>query len=508
VDGSHFDHLTRAFRTLQTRRAVTQVLAGILAGEAAQAVPVSAKRKKHKKPCKAPKQKCGGKCLSVLTDDRNCGACGNRCGDGQSCRNGECKGTPNPQECLPGACCEDNQACGTDGRCRGGVCQPKPTCHANGETFPATDTTPCCSENTASNAGTTGVEITCLPGELGNPCLADGDCRSGSCIGYQCVGCSAGEGVCNGRCVSLSSQSNCGACGNACARGSYCQGGSCALRYVLDLQWPVGACDDVYSTSDGAVFIAFSGQHCVREYSGTGQVRRTYGVCGTPGTDNSHLKNPRAVAADAFYVYVADYDNDRIQIFSRTMNSSAIGRIGNGSGNGDNQFRGPNDIAFDADGNIYVADYVNDRVQKFSDAGAHLLTFGGSGTGNGQIQGATGVAVDRHGNVYVSDRIGIRVQKFDSAGHFLDKYGTLGHAPGEINLPLDVEVASNDDVFIGDYFNGRIQQFTRNWNLVRIFEGTPLTGPRSIHVDENDNVYIADVNYGVVRYRLMASSPS
>ena len=509
MDRSMIDRVARAMSVRKSRRVATSFLGAAAAWSLTRTEPGWAThKKKHRKPCKAPKKKCGGKCLSLQSDNHNCGACDNRCAADQTCKNGACKGTANPQECQPGACCEDNQACNGDGRCRDGACRPRPTCHSNGETFPASDGTPCCSENSASNAGTTGIEITCLPGELGNACQTDGDCRSGSCIGYQCVGCSAGEAVCSGHCVSLASQSNCGTCGNTCSRGAYCQGGSCELRYEMDLQWPVGACDDVYTTSDGAVYIAFGAQHCVREYTAAGQVQRTYGVCGTPGSDNLHLDTPNGVAADAFYVYVADYLNDRIQIFSRTGSASAIGRINNGSGNGTNQLDGPTDIAFDASGNFYIADYVNDRVQKFSSGGTHLLTFGGSGTGDGQIQGATGVAVDRHGNVYISDRIGIRVQKFDSDGHYLDKYGTLGHAPGEINLPLDVEVASNGDVFIADYFNGRIQQFTRNWDLVRIFEGAPLTSPPAIHVDAIDNLYIADVNYGVVRYRLAASAPS
>lgn len=510
MDSSQFDRLARALGALRTRRTAVQALSGALALPLVGPGQAEAKRKKHKrkKRCKSPKRTCGGKCRAVRTDANNCGACGNRCPDGQTCQDGGCQGPTQPQECQPGACCEDNQTCNGDGRCRDGVCQPKPTCHPNGETFPATDGTPCCSENFATNAGTTGVEVTCLPGELGNRCLGDGDCRSGHCIGYQCVGCSANEAVCGGRCVRIDSQSNCGVCGNACTRGAFCQGGTCELRYVMDLQWAVGTCDDVYTTSDGAVFIAFSQQHCVHEYSAMGQVQRTYGVCGTPGTDTLHLRAPKGVAADANYVYVADYENDRIQVFSRTGGASAVGSINYGSGDGRGQLARPSDIALDAGGNIYVADYANDRIQKYDSAGRFQLTIGGPGTGNGQIQGATGVAVDRHGNVYVSDRIGIRVQKFDSAGHYLDKYGTLGSAPGEIGLPLDVEVASNGDVFIGDYFNGRIQQFTPNWKLVRIFEGAPLTRPPAMHVDADGNLYIADISYGVVRYRLAADSPS
>lgn len=214
MEDSAFDQVSRAVAAPRTRRAATAWLGALLAGPLLGPDPGSAKRRKRKprgKPCKTPQQKCGGKCRAVLTDTANCGACGNRCPVNQACKQGECTATTNPQACAPGDCCEDNQVCHGDGRCRAGVCQPKPACRANGVTFPAGQEPACCSENTASNAGTTGVEVTCLPGAIGNPCQTAGDCRSGVCVGYQCAGvCSVDNPCAGGTCCTGSG--TCGAC--------------------------------------------------------------------------------------------------------------------------------------------------------------------------------------------------------------------------------------------------------------------------------------------------------
>jgi hypothetical protein len=138
--------------------------------------------------------------VAIQSDDRNCGSCGNRCAEGESCHDGQSQSS-NPQGCPPGSCCEDNQLCNGDGRCRGGQCQPRPTCRSNGESFPQGDGQ-CCSENVNCQVEATHVVCTCLPAELGNACLVDGDCRSGRCVGYQCVGCPMGLIECEGQCVS------------------------------------------------------------------------------------------------------------------------------------------------------------------------------------------------------------------------------------------------------------------------------------------------------------------
>jgi|SRR5215213_753455 len=71
---------------------------------------------------------------------------------------------------------------------------------------------------------------------IGNTC-----CQNAQVCGSSC-GCQQGDGCCNNVCTDLSTTTNCGACGNACATGESCVNGSCTT--VCEPGWEVcgGVC--------------------------------------------------------------------------------------------------------------------------------------------------------------------------------------------------------------------------------------------------------------------------
>jgi tripartite motif-containing protein 71 len=108
-------------------------------------------------------------------------------------------------------------------------------------------------------------------------------------------------------------------------------------------------------------------------------------------------------------VYVADSDNNRVQVF--TSSGSYLTQWGSlGSSNG--QFSHPVTVGTDVDGNVYVIDYSNHRIQIFTSSGSYLTQWGSFGDGNGQFHGPAGVAIDAAGNIYVADLLNHRIQKF------------------------------------------------------------------------------------------------
>jgi tripartite motif-containing protein 71 len=68
-------------------------------------------------------------------------------------------------------------------------------------------------------------------------------------------------------------------------------------------------------------------------------------------------------------------------------------------------------LAVDSSGNIYVADFNNDRIQKFDSNGILQNTLGTRGSGDGQFGAPEGIAIDSSGNAYVTDEHN-RVQVF------------------------------------------------------------------------------------------------
>lgn len=88
------------------------------------------------------------------------------------------------------------------------------------------------------------------------------------------------------------------------------------------------------------------------------------------------------------------------------------------SGTGTGQFAGTGGLAVDARGNVYVADRDNNRVQVFSASGSFLRKWGSIGNGNGQFTGADDIAVSPDGSIWVADDGGARFQQFSTGGTF------------------------------------------------------------------------------------------
>lgn len=116
MDDERFDALIQRFGVASTRRSALWGAVGA-AAVSSLALPgpekaQAGKRKKKKKKCRgADKKTCGGKCVSLRSDPKNCGACGNVCAVGK-CFNGVCNCTggvdcPQPP-CLCSSRNEDN----------------------------------------------------------------------------------------------------------------------------------------------------------------------------------------------------------------------------------------------------------------------------------------------------------------------------------------------------------------------------------------------------------------
>jgi tripartite motif-containing protein 71 len=230
------------------------------------------------------------------------------------------------------------------------------------------------------------------------------------------------------------------------------------------LMYPSGLAVD----AAGNVVVADTGNDRIQLYpAGSTTPSWTVGVRGAPiggGTDS--FENPRDVAVDANFVYVADTDNLIVQVlkksdgsYVRTMPFSfstpigvSVGSDGQGherilvseGGSGkvevfdtaDHRLfsvsatastEGTRDAATDSNGNIYTADYRGGTVDKYSPTGTLLLRWGGAGAQSCQkVPKPYGIDVDDANHVYVASSDTETVQKFDTSGNCVN-VGTTGH---------------------------------------------------------------------------------
>ncbi len=223
---------------------------------------------------------------------------------------------------------------------------------------------------------------------------------------------------------------------------------------------------------DDRVYCVDEGSHCIYVFTLVGELIMTLGSPGTAaetGYDGRTMESIRggppfnrptnlAVAPNGD-LYVTDgYGNCKVHHFSSTGNLvQSWGAPGSGPG----EFYLPHGIRVAADGRVFVADRENDRLQIFSSDGQFLEQWT-------DVQRPTNIAIDAAGNVYVAElwwRVGDqtrghgtileerpgRVSIFDATGKLLARWGGPDRcAPGNFVAPHDIAVDSHGDVYVGE----------------------------------------------------------
>ena len=218
-------------------------------------------------------------------------------------------------------------------------------------------------------------------------------------------------------------------------------------------QWPHGVAVD----GEWNILVADSNNHRIQKFTPEGQFLTAVGAKGK-GPLQFYCPADIVLNAANKKVYVTDCLNHCVQVLNSDLTfSSSFGEPGSGKG----QFHYPRGIACDSTGKVYVADFGNDRVQVFKAEleGKFLKMFGRQGVGRGELSGPIGVAIDSNDMVYVSEGGNSRVSVFISDGVFVTSFGSHGEGPGQFRSPYGVAVDNSGVVYVCDRYNNRVQIF-------------------------------------------------
>ena len=196
-------------------------------------------------------------------------------------------------------------------------------------------------------------------------------------------------------------------------------------------------------TTTGPVFTyqmadTTAAQYIITTYAGTGTSGYVDGV-----SDVAEFKAPEGVAMDKNgNIIVADRDNNVIRKITpqgvvSTIAGTGMAGYADGPGNVA-MFKSPFKVAIDNDNNIIVADRDNYKIRKVAPDGV-VSTIAGSTAGFADGSGGSArfgqpldVAVDAAGNIYVADNTNHRIRKVTPSGTVstLAGSGTAGYADG------------------------------------------------------------------------------
>jgi hypothetical protein len=144
---------------------------------------------------------------------------------------------------------------------------------------------------------------------------------------------------------------------------------------------------------------------------------------GTNGSSSNMLYHPFGIFVDInFDLYVADYGNNRIQLF-RSGQLNGITIAGGGLSSTTVTLNLPSGIVLDADKYLFIVDRNNHRIVGSGPNGFQCLV-GCSGRGNAsnQLLDPVALSFDIYGNMFVTDSSNNRIQKFLLSTNSCGKY--------------------------------------------------------------------------------------
>jgi DNA-binding beta-propeller fold protein YncE len=211
------------------------------------------------------------------------------------------------------------------------------------------------------------------------------------------------------------------------------------------------------------------------------------------GSGDGQLK-PNGMVVSDDSVFVVEFENHRVSVFSR-RSGDFVRKFG-GEGAGDGQLRHPCGLAVSGE-HVFVADTANNRISVHTKQGVFVRTIGnGKGSDAGQLNEPMGVAVSGE-QLFVVDTRNHRLSVFTVGGGFISSFGTPGVDLGQLRNPIGVAVTDNM-VFVADQANHRISVFRHDGGFVRVFgsEGAgngQFRNPTGMCV-AGDRLFVTDLN--------------
>jgi tripartite motif-containing protein 71 len=188
------------------------------------------------------------------------------------------------------------------------------------------------------------------------------------------------------------------------------------------------SCYGLFVDTNENVYCSISSHHQIIKGTWDGPYMKVGIVAGT-GTNGSamhELDRPHGIFVDGnFGLYVADCENDRVQLF-KMGDSSGITVAGRESSSRTITLSCPTGILSDAYAYLFIVDSNNHRIVQSGPNGFHcVIGCYGSGYQSPQLFTPFSLSFDSFGNMFVMDSGNNRIQKFqyskNSCGKFEQK---------------------------------------------------------------------------------------
>lgn len=225
------------------------------------------------------------------------------------------------------------------------------------------------------------------------------------------------------------------------------------------------------------------------------------------------------------------------QIITTVAGTGTVGYTGDGGQAINAKLNTPNQLAFDAAGNLFIAEDYNNIVRKVSTTGV-ISTVAGTGISgfsgdgglaiNATLNRVNGIAVDAAGNLFICDADNFRIRKVNTAGIIstIAGIGVDGHTgdgglatTAEIGYASNIQVDAIGNVYIAAQANSFSVRKINTSGIISTIAGTGVNGNSgdggqanlaqlnavsAICFDGNGNLYLS--SFGGFRIKKVSTS--
>ena len=159
---------------------------------------------------------------------------------------------------------------------------------------------------------------------------------------------------------------------------------------------------------------------------------------------------------------------------------------GNSPSTGAGQFNSPRSLSVHRKtGHVYVVDRDNNRVQVFTRSLLFLLMFSDG------MNMPRGICIGRD-SVFVSQYDGHCFNAYNLEGKLLGSVGVKGSGEGQFNSPLGLDTCSTTNyIYVCDRYNNRVQIFSNDLKFHSVLGKDIFKSPRDVKVKRN-KVFVLD----------------
>nr|XP_006823686.1 PREDICTED: E3 ubiquitin-protein ligase TRIM71-like [Saccoglossus kowalevskii] len=216
-----------------------------------------------------------------------------------------------------------------------------------------------------------------------------------------------------------------------------------SFKFTDQFAEPFTPCDvaisddnEYFMTDDNNKQIVVSDENgkLIRKF-GSSETDDPFGIAINPVTNNVYV-------SECSKGYIRKYTQGGRYIISLGIQGDKQGEL-----------NGPCILAINSKGMVYVADFNNHRIQVFNSDDQFMFEFSTTGDSN-TLDYPRGVAIDNNNNVYVSSQH--KVTKHDSYGQFICR---IDCDNDELSYPCGVAVCSEGKIAVADRDNNCIKVF-------------------------------------------------